>query len=371
MKTLEYKMTRIINSKISYLTKSLISFLVVILLVFSAGTAIAGDISEASDTNNSLSVTCHNVAPIISGFTLQSGGADVINNSVDVNTWIYANVTIEDKNSWKDIGDNGYVCIHLYYDDGTDPGAYEETNNNYNVNLSYLDTATPTAPASGELSVAFPTSNEVTSGTHTVTEITLERNYTLSWQFKFRYLMKQADKPTTGGTTFNDVHSWNVKVTAYDGTNIVYQTNNETAAYEFGVYKYVSVSIGGDWAPAADIDPGSNSDCTAQTVTHCSNDNYNMTVWLQGALTCGSYTINNQHVTLKQAGDMSGDVAFNAGTGESNRLYVYGTAAPAYHAHATSGYQEVTGVNFNVAVPLGTVSGTYTALVTIKVVQEP
>ena len=157
-----------------------------------------------------------------------------------------------------------------WYDGGSE-GYFsgQSTGHNYRF-LCYYDNTVDggngeSVPTTSNMDVKYSQSQEhftVTDGTHAVSEITANQKYKLSWDLTFQCELKQADLPTAAdGVTYANSNSWNILINVTDSTQTIQQSDDSTDAYEFGIYKYTSVSDAGTWNVGT-VTPGSNSDAT-------------------------------------------------------------------------------------------------------------
>ncbi len=357
-------------------TKGLIGGLLFVALLFSLGEAMATDVPNASDTDNTLGATVSSDSPVISAFDIKNATlSSFLHSQLDVSTTAapavyYFNVTVEDANGWADLQ---WVNIRIWFDGGTEVTFdSQSTGANYRADLNYTNVAPLSDPAVGEWSVTEGNIayNSTDSAIYTNTA---NQNYTFNLSFELDPQIRQAIDPVNSGTgNYDDANSWNVEIRARDSDNpdVINRTNATGVYHEFGVFQFTSVSIGANW-DAGTIAPGGSGTTSVVTVTHQSNRDYRMKVWFDTELDSGTDTIAVTNIDILAAGDandaITSDTAF-AGLGEANSVYIHGSAST-NRSHNVSSDQETTGVQYRVNVPFGTPSGSYVATLTIKVEQ--
>jgi hypothetical protein len=355
---------------------------VAMLFVGMGGMVNATDVGTSTDTGGGLSVMAGNVAPVITGFTIVDASvASILDAQVDVNTEITVDVTIEDENGWDDIESVKILC---WYDGGNDVNAYGFiTGDNYNFMLWYDNTVDESVPTIGNMDVesdeAGTTAHTtITEGTHAVAVVTANQKYTLTWKFTLGYQVKQADIPAVADNIdYSNANSWNINIKAADATTTTEQDDSGTDAYEFGIYKYTYVSSASHSWDVGTVAHGANADATAAPVTTRSNDDMDLTVWINADLTCVSPSdtipTSGSYVKILAAADTDDDIDSDltyTENLEAGELTILAKAAHGLHStYMASNSALTTDVNFNIAVPYGTLPGTYTAGLTFQVTQ--
>lgn len=351
-------------------------------LVGMSGMVNAVDVGTNIDMTGHLQVTGGNVAPIISDFEIVDANYNtILGAQVDVNTEITANVVIEDINGWSDVDTVQVMC---WYDGGDDKSYFSQqtTGPNYRFLLYYDNTVDggngQTVPTTGNMDVKFDDRTDhttITDGNHAVAEVTVNQKYELTWKFTLGYQVKQACRPTP----FACVNSWNVMINATDAVTITSQNGADTfaGAYEFGIYRYTYVSSGGNIWNAGNLIPNTNRDATAASVITRSNGNMDLTAWINGDLTCLSSggTIPTRGLNVKMLADASAsddinsNLTFTANLETGEKIILAHTGHGNHRAYMASNTALTTFVNFNIAVPYGTLPGMYSAVLTFQVTQ--
>lgn len=350
--------------------KALAVGLVAFAMLFALGSAIAPDVSQDDDSNNTLGATVSSTSPIITGVDItDAADASFMHSQLDVNVTYYFNVTIEDPDGW---GDLRWVNIHIWFDGGATELTYggQTTGANYRADMNYTNVAPINDPALSEWNVAEGNIVYQSASSSIFTNVA-NQNYTFKLAFYLQYQMRQAVDPVFSGTAnYDDLNSWNAEVRARDfGNPDVFNRQNSTSVYhEFGIFRFTNVTIGTDW-DAGTISPGSSGTSGTVTVTHQANRAYRMRVWFDSTLTSGANTIDVTNINITSAGDandnITSDTSFT-GLGVGNSIYIRGTGAW-YWPHNVSSNSETTGVQFRVYAPFGTPSGSYVANLTIRV----
>ena len=339
-------------------------------LLLSLGQAMALDVPQSDDTDNTLGATVVSDPPEIFSFDITDvTDATLMHTQLDVNTRYYYNVTIRDPDSWSDIQ---WANVRTWFDGGTELTFDAQTTGaNYRLDLNYTNVAPVSSPALSEWSVAAGEGNFVyDSANSSIFTNVVNENYT----FKLAFLLNNqvrwgADPVDSGVGSYNDVNTWNAEVRAKDVSNpdTIRQSDDGNVFYEFGVFLWTFVSIGANW-DAGPISPGGSGTTPVVTVTHEANRDYRMSVWFNTNLVSGPNTIDITNVNITAAGDPADDITADisfAGLGFANRVFIWGTVTN--QAHNVSADQETTGVQFRVAVPLATPVGSYVATLTMRV----
>ncbi len=333
----------------------------------------------ANDTNGNWNMTSVlpgpsvNAGPTISDFRLENATAVSKTGEqldVDVDYFFVFNVT--DENGWTDIGDDGNVSLRLWYDGNQTPElTYDQqtTGANYRIELKYVDTSDSSAASLGEWSV---TEGRATYNASASSLTSITDGYEFKLALRLHYQVKQANDPTNNTVgSYNDDNSWNAEIVAYDGTaTSTLQTASTGEHMEFGVYMYTFVNISANWATT--LGPGDTQSTNAVTVYYRSNDDFRMRIWFVTHLVDGSNTIDITNVQILAAADpndnVTSDIQFT-GLGIGNAEYIFGSDVW-WFAHSTDIDENTVVVQFSVTVPYGTVDGTYTAQLTIRMQQR-
>ncbi len=315
-----------------------------------------------------------NGPPSVTNFRLENATAiSKVGEQLDVGVEYYFIFNVTDENGWADIGDDGNVSLRLWYDGNQTPElTYDQqtTGANYRIELKYVDTGDPSTADVGEWSV---TEGRATYNASASIATAITNGYEFRLALKLGFQVKQANDPTnstSGG--YNDISSWNAEVTAYDGLDAAtLQTASTGEHMEFGVYMYTFVNISANWAVT--LGPGDTQSTNTVTVYYRSNDDFRMRIWFVTDLVDGSNTIGITNVTILAAADpndnITSDIQFS-GLGIGNAEYIFGSETW-WFTHDPDSNEGTVVVQFSVTVPYGTLDGTYTAQLTIRILQRP
>lgn len=352
------------------LPKALAVGLIAFAVLFALGEALAGDIIQDDDTDNTLGATVISDPPEIISFDITNvTDGSQMHAQLDVNTTYYFNLTIREPDSWSDLQ---WANIRVWFDGGNDANTFDDqtTGANYRIFLNYTNVGPLNAPALSEWTVAEG-NMAYSSGSSSIFPNVVNENYTFKLAFTINNQVRWgADPVNQGGGAYNDQNTWNAEIRAKDVSNVIQtrQSNGANVYYEFGVFLYTNVSIGGNW-DAGSISPGGFGVTSVVTVTHEANRAYRMRVWFDSHLTSGGDTITVNYINITADGDPNDQIISNttfADTGSANAVYIWGSIATT-QTHNASSDQETTGVRFRVDVPLATPVGSYVANLTIRV----
>jgi hypothetical protein len=358
----------------------IIAFLILISIsILGIGQSLGADIGMDSDDDNGIFAQGENVAPEISNFTLSSQpgglGDNLLGAQLNVNTEYYFRFTVEDVNGWDDIGYDGHISIDGWYDNGDDSTQHYEqiSGPNYKFRFIYADWDDNTSvPSYYETEHSYGT---VVLGNVSITEEIQYQKYTFEWPVIFDKYTKQADALVGTGSSYDDANSWNFRIEANDGEVSTYQQNNGTHAFEFGIYKYTYVSVGGNWALDLTA-PGESATTVQQTISHSSNDDFDITMWFDTELYSQdldeSISVDNIKVlgSTTNKDDVNTNTPFS-GLGEANELTLLAYNGYGDHSayYGSSMGSTNTPVSFEINIPYGTLSGAYAASMTVQITQ--
>ncbi len=371
------------NEKIKRISVTI--FIAAFMFFPAMGLANAADVGTSTDTTGELQVTVNNEPVVLTDLELlDESYTSILDAQVDVNTEITCNITVEDTSGWDDVD---FVIVGMWYDGGNDANtcADQTTGHNYKLHLMYNNTSSggdgETAPTASNMGVWYTMgvdNDQITEGTHSVTEITANQKYKLTWKFTLGYQFKQADIPDAADQLgYNNVNSWNIRANGTDAAGNSYLTHQSGDSFEFGIYKYVYLDSGANTWNVGNVAPGANSDATASSITTRSNDDFDMTVWMQGDLTCSSPSdtipTSGEHVTILAGASATDDIGSNTAftdNNEANEITILSDTGYGDHSTYRAGNAEVSlDANFNIAVPYGTLPGVYTAGLTFQMDQ--
>ncbi len=357
-------------------TKAFTIGLLTFSLLLGLGQVMAADIPSDDDTDNTLGATVLSNPPEVTAVDITNDAdATLMHTQLDVGTTYYFNLTIRDPDGW---GDLEFANIHVWFDGGSTELTFDQqaaAGANYRVDLNYSNVSPLTDPALSEWSIAEGSMVYDSAGSSIFTNV-FQENYTFKLAFTLNNQIRQAAEPTvtTASPNYNDLDSWNMEIRAEDfGNPEIFVRDDDGSGsgvhFEFGVYLFNNVSIGANWL-AGTISPGGNALTGVVTVTHAANENYRLSVWFDTNLTDGGNQIAiDSNVNITATGDPDDQIisdTFFTGLGSDLRIYIHGSDSTT-RGHNVSADQETTGVQFGVAVPFGTPSGTYVANLTIRV----
>jgi hypothetical protein len=354
------------------LGRALVASSLFLAVVLSMGHVAAPDAGSDEGTGTVTSVVT-STAPTVTEFDIRNTADNTtrMGSQVDVNVTYWFWLRVNDDNNWSDVQN---VWINLWFDGGNDAALYssQTAGANYRLNLTYNNSDGDNTPETSEWSVStgnfvyIPASSSVSANT-------APRDFSFRLAFTLNKQVRQANDPVNSGAgAYNDLNSWNAQVRAKDDENnlIQVQQNATGVFFEFGVFQYTEVTISAPWS-AGSIAPGQNASTNTVTVTHISNRDYRIRVWFVGQLTSGLNTISVTNVKVLAAADPTDDVTVDTaftGIGNTSSIYLRGSGTT-NESHDTAGNSTTTIVQLNIAVPLGTQSGTYVATLTVRVEQ--
>ncbi|MEE8198902.1 MAG: hypothetical protein V3R48_04240, partial [Thermoplasmata archaeon] len=206
-------------------------------LLLGLGQAMAVDVPQSDDTDNTLGATVISDPPEIISFDI-TDVTDVtqLNAQLDINTRYYYNVTIRDPDSWSDIQ---WANIRVWFDGGTElTFAAQTAGANYRLDLNYTNVAPVSSPTLSEWSVAEGNFVYDSANSSIFTNVVNE-NYTFKLAFVLNNQVRWGADPVNQGVgAYNDVNSWNAEVRAKDVSNpdTIRQSDSGNVFYEFGVF---------------------------------------------------------------------------------------------------------------------------------------
>ncbi len=317
--------------------------------------AKALDVGSAGPTPSGITVNVHRLRILALQFqdnvpTDKTGQqVDVFSGGTNPTYRIYAR--IKDTRGW---GAVTQVDFQGWYKNGNVAALFGSTpgaNNNFQVRWT---------PAGGFVLIT-PLTGEVTLGAGIDTAIDAN-THDLSARFTFGNQVHRGD-----GT---GAFSWGFGVTATD----TFQTASATG--EFGIYRYVSMTVAG--SPVGTGDPGTTvSLAPDNNVAFTTNSNFYLEVAATDLLDGLGNTITRDNILVNGAtGSGAPDLTvFTAFTVVDGTIDVYGhyndNVGPTTHASYASGNSETGVVQVQVAIPIGQTEGTYTGTLTYRLWQSP
>jgi hypothetical protein len=344
-----------------------------------SGMVNAADIGTSTDTAGHLQVTGVNVAPTIADFEIVDANYhSILDAQVDVNTEITVNVNIGDANGWSDIDTVQVMC---WYDGGNENYYSQQTTGpNYRFLLYYDNTVSggdgETVPTTGNMDVKYDAATDhhtIRDGQHAVNGDIATQTYMLTWKFTLGCQVKHADRPTS----FAHVNTWKVMINATDAATTTSQSRDDNGSYEFGIYKYTYVSSTTNTWNVGPLAPNTNRDAIAASVITRSNDDMDLTVWINADLTCSNTgsVIPTSGSPLKiladasTSDDINSDLTFTANLEAGEKTILANAGYGDHSMYMASNNALTTYVNFNIAVPYGTMPGAYNTGLTFQVTQ--
>ena len=205
--------------------------------------------------------------------------------------------------------------------------------------------------------------SEVVLGTCTDTIInstthSLDFNFTPGYQFRYA----PGDGTWNSGLGFNDINSWNFEINVTDSGGWY-----DSVKDEFGVCRYAYVSASGN--PAVAGLPGyTYAMAPSTTLIYRTNADFHLNVSLNDDLWNAAHTqyIGASNVGVKRA-DQATFTNFT-GSGLANAVWLYGNAST-LAAAPLNGIQQTIDIDWQIAIPAGTLRGDYTSNVTYWILQ--
>jgi len=354
------------------------SILVILTLVIAVVTTVPfigpivnadpGDQPDSFYNETTLNVTVLQLEPRINWYDLwNTSSVSMLNGQLDVNQEYYFKVNISSDQLWIDID---FINITCWYDNGTDPGSYNQSGNhggNKNLFLQYENstgtgnTATwrliwPDDEASINVGGCSDINSSDPDGSPGNTEC-----HNLTFAFTPGYQFRYAPDPSNTGAGFDDLWSWNFNITADDQLGyhsydnpIIGESTNET-----GVYSYTEIVSAG-W-PTITGNPGDNpayNDSYINIATR-SNGNYSLGVNVTNLThkQNPSYTIQNTSIWTA-GGELSPLTQFSG-----SHQYYYGGASSYTAALGNDTSLTTSDAEWGVTIAMGQYPGDYNATI--------
>ena len=304
------------------------------------------------------------VKPIINWYDFQNvTGASKLNSQIDVNQEYKFCISIRSDQGWDDIE---YINITAWFDNGDENTIYNDSKNlggNLNMFLQYQNT---TGIANY---IMFWPDEEVTIGSFTEKVETNSNGvsndsetYNLTFSFIPRYQVRYA--PGAGrwdytNNAFNDIWSWNFKISVTDKGENASGPSTASVIDEFGVYSYSEiVSIGMLIIQGI---PGENATTASSvSINTRSNINYSLSVDINTLLheTHPTANISNQTIWVK-GGNLNEFTNF-MGNGP---IYFYGTITTYVDADDNNSSKTTDDLDYKCDIPLAQLPGNYTGTI--------
>ena len=305
------------------------------------------------------------VAPVINSYDLWNQTGSKLNNVtglLDVNNEYIFTINITNMNRWENIE---YINITTWFDNGSDSTIYNQTSGgNLNMFIQYENTT-----GIANYNLLWP-DNEVQLILGNCSETIINSttriiNFSFTPLSQVRWAGGDGNWDITSNVT-NDIYSWNFNITVTDKDKLKSWINDE-----YGVYKYTSISPDHNWVDVYAA-PGFNDTSSIVTITYSSNYDFNMTLYFEENLTntTRGSTIpiaNNVDIlaNVDLTDDITSDITF-LGIGIINAVDIFNESG-LFHRNNIS---QTVNVQFNVYIPLGTMSGIYSARVATKIIHD-
>ncbi|HLF06942.1 MAG TPA: hypothetical protein VI893_07225, partial [Thermoplasmata archaeon] len=296
-------------------------------------------------------------------------GANVTDTQIDIGTaqvyCVYAD--IYDIDGWSSVD---FVNVSAFYDAGSEARAYNQTPGaNRNFLLNYTNTTT------SRFTMRWPVTDEMTllGG---VDQILSGTNHELRWRMRFGNSVRWAPCTLAGpfqcaAAPTSSVNSWNAALRIRDSTGNVVTGPAANTQMEWGVYKLGTMTISAS-SPSGTGVPGGGEfqldQGNPQQVSFAANFPYRFNVSICDLTTtgiCGAATpiIPRQNIRIQGDPDKMNQrtrVAFPSTTGV---ITLNGTAA-CYNEFLNGTGTAGATVTWFAEIPLGTLEGTYSSLIT-------
>jgi hypothetical protein len=310
--------------------------------------------------------TRQNVAPVINTYDIKniSGNSKKDNNTglLINNNEYYFSINITDQNGWFDIE---YIDIKAWYDNGTDSTTYNETKGgNINIFLRYENTS-----ELPNFKLILPDDEARLILTNCTESVINETTRIINISFKPKNQVRWASSNGTWTETddaFDDTYSWNFEIEVNDSGDL-----NDIKKGEYGVDFFSCMSVDPLWVEITSA-PGFNDTSDIFTINYSANYDYKMMIFLEENLThteCEATIPIKDNLVILENADPYDDITENitfTGTDIDHAVYIF-TDSGIYPKNNIS--QDVD-VQFRMYVPLGTISGTYSANIATKTIQN-
>ena len=310
--------------------------------------------------------TRQNVAPVINTYDIKniSGNSKKDNNTglITNNNEYYFTINITEQNGWFDIR---YIDIKAWYDKGNDGATYNETlGGNINMFLRYENTS-----GNSNYFLIWPDDEAELILANCTESIINETTRIVNISFKPKNQVRWANSNQTWTETddaFGDPYSWNFEVDVNDTGDL-----NDNKKGEYGVDFYSCISVAPLLVEITSA-PGFNDTSEIFTITYSSNYDYHMIIFLEENLThteCEETILVKDNLIILENADLGDDITENttfAGIGEDHAIYIFNTSG----IYPKNNISQDVDVQFRMYIPLGTISGTYSANIATKTTQK-
>jgi len=310
--------------------------------------------------------TRQNVAPVINTYDIKniSGSSKKDNNTgilINNNEYCFS-INITDQNGWFDIE---YIDVHSWYDNGIDSSTYNETEGaNINIFLRYENTS-----GNPNYFLIWPDDEAEIILSNCTESIINDTTRIVNISFKPKNQVRWANSNQTWTETddaFDDTYSWNFEVDVNDTGDL-----NDNKKGEYGVDFYSCISVAPLLVEITSA-PGFNDTSEIFTITYSVNYNYHMIIFLEENLThteCEETILIKDNLIILENADLGDDITENTtftGIGEDNAIYIFNTSG----IYPKNNISQEVNVQFRMYIPLGTISGTYSANIATKTTQK-
>lgn len=186
----------------------------------------------------------YNDAPHVSDFRLEDGaGSSLAGERLDLDVEYRFRFTVEDRDGWSDIADDGDVTLWLWYDGNASPEltySQQVNGSDHRIALRYVDTGDPGNASLAEWSVAEGSAVYNASASSLTPIQGADRVVGYRFELALRFGLTLAPTPDPADDTpgsYNDAGSWNAMVTAFDGAIVTSRAETPSGAWmEFGLF---------------------------------------------------------------------------------------------------------------------------------------
>ena len=303
--------------------------------------------------------------PIINWYDFQTiTGRSMLNSKINVNQEYKFCINISSFQGWDDID---YINITAWFDNGDDNTAYNNSENlggNLNIFLQYKNTT-----GKAKYNMLWPV-DEITKGNFTESDIILPNknniechNLTFSFipGYQFRYAPGDGswDKNINA---FNDIYSWNFKITVTDSGESASEIKTVGISNEFGVNSYTEiVNVGIPYIQGLPGENASTDNCTNINIR--SNIDYSLSIDIKTLIheTHPIANMSNQTIWI-QGGNIT---KFTNFTG-SEILYLYGSSTNYINPDDNGLLKIIKDIKYKCKIPIGQLPGYYSAAMYVQ-----
>jgi len=324
----------------------------------------SGFMNEASPQTADASSYYNPPPPIINSYDLLNYTGSKLNNEtglLDVNSEYYFSVNITDYVGWEDIA---YINIKSWYDNGDDTSIYNQTlGGNLNMFLQYENTTgianfTMIWPDEEAQIVLENCSEKIINSNTRIINISFKPLSQIHWACNESW--------NTTQNAYNNLNSWNFNITVMNEVG-----SSSWKIDEYGIYKFTSVSISKDWIDVCAL-PGYSDTSNIAILTYSSNNNFNITLYFEENLYNETWKATIPiagNIDILADADLNDDITADMtflGIGEKFSIDVFNISG----VFNIDNVSQNVNVQFEIYVPIGTLSLRYTARVATKIIQK-